>query len=291
MYLFFYLEMNNLLIEIIKNISSEIDISRFLVIGNAFEKRSLFLYKHGEQKPYALLKIPGSTEGERRCKIEYDGLIYLNNHKIPTVISSEPLGVFKFKGINCYMQQILKSKSMLFILPKYYKRIKEKYFFKITDHLIQIYITTKKKNINNKSYSHCFKHGDCWIGNLGVRNDDLVLYDLEFSSQHGYPLYDLLHFGIYYLIISKNIGLIGKEIITEQYNRNDERRKFNITKEIIMETLIGPSQLSEIMKKCIYRYISKCNISMDDTIQLIKNYIEIDRKFIETEKNWERTIF
>lgn len=271
-------------------IGQKFDRARYLLVGNAFQKRTLFLYEDNHREPSLVVKIPGSEEGDARCVIEYQGLEYLSRQNIPRIISSKPVRIIKYNGTNCYIQTTVYGKPMLSLLSLYTRSLNEKYFHRITDHLIEIYNNTKQIMVGGRSFCKCFQHGDFWIGNLGLSSDSIVLYDLEFSTEKGIPLFDLLHFGLYFKIVSDNIGRVGEEIVRGDYNRKNEKRNFFPTHDTVANMLAKPNRLSKIMKLCIKKYLYYAHIDEPDGIYLIKDYIENDRGIIGMGKDWEKHI-
>jgi len=55
-----------------------IDYKKYLLIGNAFDKKALFLYKRKDNHPSILVRIPINIRAEKLCENEYNNLLYLN---------------------------------------------------------------------------------------------------------------------------------------------------------------------------------------------------------------------
>lgn len=282
----------NRLIQTVKNtlLNTDIDCNRYILISNAFEKRSLYVYKENECMPSFIVKIPGTEEGEKKCGNEFKGITYITEKKIKGIISAAPLGIFEFDSRRCYIQSALFSKPMLACLSPFRSKLKSTYFKSVAKHLVQIYLNTKHYEIEGKSYCNCLMHGDFWIGNLGLLDNDLVLYDLEFFNESGLPLYDLIHFGLYYYMAQKNSRKIGRIVSNDQYSKADEKRDYKPQEEDIYNLLLKDNGLSTIMRRCILYYIEHSGISYSDACDLIKSYVEEDRGIEGLDPHWEGKI-
>ena len=123
----------------------------------------------------------------------------------------------------------------------------------------------------------CYQHGDFWVGNLAQNGNVIILRDLEFSTDIVQPLYDLLHFGMYYHRIVRNIGKVGRSIMIPRTGGNQDQRVFELSPYDVETVLVAPGLFSKIMKECIKRYMKLCDININDVLQLIRNYIKVDR--------------
>ncbi len=284
------------MIDIIQKVENRLSISinykKYLLIGNAFDKKTLFLYKNGVKRPYLVVRIPNSLEAEQRCKNEYNNLLYINNTNISNVIASKPLGVISYGGYKCYLQQTLFSKQMQKSLRTILKIPRKSDFNVVVRHLSTIYKETKDKNtLKDKTYSYCFQHGDFWIGNLGFINKSLVLYDLEFANKEGYPLYDLLHFALHYHVVLNNIGKLGKNIRDGSHTKKVDNRVFESIEKSFITHLNEGGRFTRLLKNAINSYTTLCKIEEKDTKLLIKNYFEKYRKIKDFNNNWENEVF
>ena len=260
-------------------IGKKLDDDRFLVVGNAFGKRSMFLYDiHGE-RPHYIIKMPGNIEGMERCKIEYEALEYLKTEKLPNIEHAVPIGKVNYHGIECFIQTTVYGKPMLGKLRLFRKTPNEGQFRFVTDHLIAIYNSTRHlSRQKDRSYSSCFQHGDFWLGNLARSGNSLILHDLEFATTTGQPLYDLLHFGMYHHRVVQNIGKVGRSITGNRGQSDKDQRVFELSSYDVEAVLEASGPFSKIMKECVLRYLRSCNIDRNDGLQLIRDYIKDDRK-------------
>ena len=284
--------MNEILQIVSRIVDEEIDFYRFLIVGNSFGKRSVFLYANGKEKPLYVVKIPANMEGQERCFVEYKALSFLSQKPTPNVLHAIPVGQFKYKGFDCFIQTAIYGQLMLNDLPLLRKTPNVNQFYFVTDHLIAIYRHTRQPVPHKaSSYSLCFQHGDLWIGNLGYDQNNIVLYDLEFSKTNGKPLYDLIYFGIYYHRVVSNIGKVGRQIVIGHSGEQVDRRVFKLTPSDIKSVLVEPSPYSKIMKDCLRQYIKSCDIQEGDAVQLIYDYIVEEQQIQDLPKNWYRHIF
>jgi|LGVF01.1.fsa_nt_gb hypothetical protein len=268
-----------------------IDASRYLLVGNAFGKRSIFLYKPQAQCPFVIAKIPGTKEGQMRCENEYRCMEYLNQKKIAKTRCAKALGIVEHKGQKCYLQETLFSKPLYSMLPLLTRIPMARYFRWGTERFIGIYQHSREpENIKGKSYARCYQHGDAWPGNLGRDGDAIVLYDLEFGSLRGKPLFDLLHFGLYYQVAMGNTGMVGREVVSGNYDRGQEKRNFQPSAATVEMAFLGEGRLAKIMRRCIHDYINTCQISREDARALIYEYISDDRGITDIVTGWDAMI-
>jgi len=277
--------LKNLIESISDSLNVDLSLSNYLVIGSAFGKKTILLFRENERTPYLVVKIPEDEEGGVRCKMEYDGLGKLSLLSLKNVICSHQVGIIKHNEYTCYVQTYEASSLLLNKLNLITNSPNEEVFLYVTEQLVDIYKTSL---VGNKqpgvSYYRCFQHGDFWMGNLGVRKNKLVLYDLEFSSNMGLPLYDLIHFGLYYCRVADNVGKVGIKLFGKKAVK--ENRKFNLTSVDVACCLLGDSELANVMRKCIKLYVDKCGISRQDARKLIVDYIEFDRGIQGLNSGW-----
>jgi hypothetical protein len=284
------------MINIIKKIENQLEIpihhDKYLLIGNAFNKKSLFLYEKGTNLPDIVVRIPNNARAEKMCANEYNQLLYLNNIKMNTILCPSPMGIITHKGLNIFIQKTIYSSQMQNNLKTITKTPRASDFETVVKFLTIIYKKTKYAEIvNNKTFSHCFQHGDFWIGNLGIYDNSLVLYDLEYAVRNGYPLYDLLHFGLYYYVALNNVGKLGKNIRKGAYTKQDDERIFQSAENQFITRLIEGGNFTKIIKNAINEYITQCGINKKDAMYLIKTYFENDRKIIGLNNNWEKEVY
>ena len=65
--------MNDLISMLSGALGADLDTTRYLHVGNAFGKRSLFLYRPQDKRPFVVVRIPHTDEGIRRCEAELAG--------------------------------------------------------------------------------------------------------------------------------------------------------------------------------------------------------------------------
>lgn len=284
--------MKRLLAAVGESLNKNIDSSRYLFIGAAFGKLSVFVYEINGKKPIALVKIPGNEEGDVQCANEYRCMDFLHRKRIPGIQSARPLGIIDNKDQKLYLYEALYSRPLYFMLPLLTHAPKKIYFQRVTQMLIGIYYHTRQsKNLLGKSYANCFKHGDLWAGNLGMKGDDMVLYDLEFGCLEGQPLFDLLHFCLYYQVVMNNIGAVGSNVVTGKYNRDLEKRVFKPTEKTVAAAFMRNNRLSLIARQCIREYIKSCHFDTKDARALIYKYFHDDRGLTDLKENFEEKIY
>ncbi len=283
--------MNDLIQAVGDFLGKEVDPRNYLLVGAAFGKHSVFIYEKNARRPFAVVKIPGNEEGEEHCANEFKCVTYLNETRPPGIRAPEALGAFDHEGGDVYVYKTLFSKPLYCMIPLLTRRHKKRYFHLVTEHLIKMYDHSRRAvNVEGKSYALCFKHGDLWAGNLGVKGGDLVLYDLEFGRLSGKPLADFLHFGLYYQVVVNNIGAVGGEIVKGSYERGKEKRIFKPTAETIRSAFMAKNRLSGIMRGCIRRYTRACRINARDARDLIFDYFYLDRGVNTLEKTFAEKI-
>ncbi len=283
--------MKSLLADIENVAEFPLDPSRYLLVGNARWKRSVFLYRAEGRQPAILAKMPGNDVARRQCETEYRALSYLAEQSIPNALAPRPLGTFSHGGQPCYLQEVLVSKQMLSSLPLFSRRPRVRDFRRVTRHLIDIYRSTSHAEAHEaKSYALCFQHGDFWIGNLGLLGKSLALYDFEYATRNGMPLFDLLQFGLYYRVALGNVGTVGHEVVRGTYTREAEKRVFAPSVADVETVLIQRGPFAKLMRICIAEYVAACGISRQDAAVLIRAYIEDDRGISGLRKGWEQGV-
>lgn len=284
--------MKHLLASVGEKLNKTIDPSRYLLIGAAFGKFSVFVYEENGKRPFAVVKTPGNEEGDTQCANEYLCMEYLHRKKISGIQSARPFGIIENDDQKCYLYGTLFSKPLYSMLPLLTRVPKKKYFQRVTRMLIRMYHHTRQsENIQGKSYALCFKHGDLWAGNLGMKGGDMVLYDLEFGCLEGKPLFDLLHFCLYYQVVVNNIGSVGGDVVTGNYDRDLEKRVFKPSAETVRGAFMMNNRLSLITRQCIRDYARSCQLSTEDVCALIFEYFHDDRGVTGLESNFEEKLF
>lgn len=282
--------MRNLIKRFEEILNVELDQSQYLLAGNAFGKKSLFLYKRNTSTPYIVVRIPYSSQGDKQCLREFRMLEFLEKQKIPGIIAPKGFSVYTLSGKTYYFHEVLPFESMLGNISLIRKAPPVEYFKIATSALITIYNKVKSTSkFEEGSFYRCFQHGDFWLGNIGFSNGEMALLDLEFSDQNGYPLFDLLHFGLYYLIVKGNIGKVGHKVLNDHHEV--DQRIFNPVADTVINLLVKDNSLSVLMRSCILRYLKECSISRNDGLMLIKQYFENDRGIVGLDENWEKQIF
>lgn len=270
--------MKNFINKIEDFLKCSIDSTRYLLVGNAFGKRTIFLYKHNSSRPFVIAKIPGNEKAEFRCEVERKSSEFLNKIRIPNIRAINSIGILKYDQYKCYLYEACYSKSLYNMIPLVSKIPKVKYFKWVTSRLIDIYHCTREpENMHERSYGRCYQHGDAWLGNMGRMGNNLILYDLEFSQRNGTPLFDLLHFGLYYQVVIENIGKIKSRIISGEYSRDNERRIFSASVKNLEKAFLDDNRTSKTMRNCIHDYLKSCNIASEDAQFLVWQYFSVDR--------------
>jgi hypothetical protein len=273
-----------------RQLGTRLDEDRYLHVGNAFGKRSIFVYRPRDRMPFLVVRMPHNPEGIERCRIEQASQVFLARERIPGIQSTKSLGVVEYAGQQCYIQQAMHTRSLMLELPILTKRAPVRCFRDITQCLVAVYQHTKGEvPEEGKSYFQCYKHGDFWIGNLGRAGKEIAMYDLEFSDIHGQPLYDLLHFGLYYEVVMQNIGKVSRRVVLGDQSGVNDVRTFMPTTDTVSSVLLD-SDLGLLMRSCIRTYLDQCNIGVNDGCELIKKYIETDRGITGLPNGWELDI-
>lgn len=261
-------------------VGTSLDAERYLIFGNAFQKRILFLYEVGASEPAYVVRIPLGDEGRQQCKREYRNLHVLSQLGLPNVDFPRPVGTFQLMGRPCFMQTALYARPLMNMLPmSRWSRLGQREFYWLTDCLISIYQAGLSKHSKlGKSYYPCFQHGDFWAGNLGRRDNTLAMYDLEFGNASGWPLYDLLHFGLYFRVVMSNVGKVHLKRVRGKGRAMADDRKTTADSKTVEQAFLDQSPLAQVMRRCIRRYATGCSIDEVDVLGLVWRFFSYDRK-------------
>lgn len=265
----------------------DLDLDKYLLAGSAFGKKSLFIYKLDSAIPDFVVRIPENNSSEEKCLNEFNCLKYITDLDIPDIICPEAIAAFNDGSRKFYVHKIVRFKSLLSGISLILKTPPQRFFNIVTEVLVKLYLATKNDDNSLLGVPACFQHGDFWVGNIGIWKKCIVLMDLEFSDPSGIPLYDLLHFGLYFKVVNANIGKVS--------NVNDkslsDKRIFAPDVTSVLDLLCSDDKLSRIMKKSIIQYLEQCSIDKNVGLDLIKNYFEKDRGINGLPPNWEQKIF
>ena len=272
-----------------QSLGFKLDRDRFILAGNAFDKFSFFLYRPGQPNPACIAKTARTARGTNRCAIEYDVISRLGNIDITCARFPKPLGIIDADSQTFYLQEYAIGELLLGQIPLYRKRFRREHFLTATRLLADLYFETKEAAAaENRSYSRCFQHRDFWIGNIATADSGLILYDLEFSEISGLPLYDLLHFGIYYFRVLSNIGSY------RLHGRSGAGGAGSVDDRVIelqgadVKTVFGSrNRFSKRMYQSIFDYTDKCFISDDDALELVLSFIGNDRDVVNLGEQWK----
>lgn len=269
----------------------DLDTSRYLVVGNARWKRSVFLYEQGRAEPTVVAKMPANEVAQQQCDREYSGLKSFAKYSIQDVIAPRPKGEMVFGGFKCYFQQVIISDQWLGRLLRSRRRPRRKDFLAAAAYLTRVYESTRFPNVDDgRSFARCFQHGDFWMGNLGQKGSSLVIYDFEYSRHDGLPLFDLLQFALYFRVALKNIGKVGTEIARGSYDRKEEKREFNPSVEDVAVMFVEPGPFRETVAASIQSYCARCGINREDSAMLLREYIEQNRGISGLAPGWENKV-
>ena len=250
----------------------EFDPNRFLVVGNARQKLSVFLFDNTGRNPVVVARIPGHPYTEKQCRTEHESFRLFARQNVPGILVPEPLGEVKYKEYTCFFQGVITSRQWQSRIPNWRAYPRKADFIRATEYLIRMCNSTRMET--EAGETRCFEHGDFWMGNLGQKGSSLVLYDLEYANAEGQPLYDLFHFCLYYRVALRNRNLVGREVTSGTYNREDEKRVFSVTREDIHTVFIDPGPFRVLVSECIKRYGEACTIDSKDAADRLKQYVE-----------------
>lgn len=270
----------------------QLDNQRYFLVGNAFSKFSVFLFKEGSRQPAVIAKMACNEAALQKCQNEYSVLKFLHNSPISNIRAAEPMGILKTADQLFFLQGYVESRLLVDDLPLYRRAFLKRQFSIAVDRLSEIYNSTKEPlSISGRSYSRCFQHGDFWLGNLGVLPKQLVLYDLEFSRILGTPLYDLLHFGIYYFRVLSNIGTYQVfEPSNSPGNKSTDRRTLALQPNDIHTVFGSENVYSQVMYAAIFAYVENCKIDHADALDLLLKFVGQDRHVEGLSENWESDV-
>lgn len=275
-----------------KKLGCQLDHKRYLLVGNAFNKFSVFLYKQDDQRPVCIAKVACNDAALQKCNNEYSILRFLIDSPITSIRAAEPLGTLQTADRLVFLQDYVESRLLIGDLPLFGRAFRQRHFAIAVDRLSDIYRSTREPHsIAGRSYSRCFQHGDFWLGNLGILPGQLALYDLEFSQVLGTPLYDLLHFGIYYYRVLSNIGTYHViRPATGPSNQPTDRRTLTLQSNDIRAVFGSQNRYSKVMYAAIFAYILNCQIDHKDALDLLLKFIGQDRRVDGLSENWEFSI-
>jgi hypothetical protein len=248
------------------------DMDRVLVVGNSQRKRSVFLYGLSGLEPTVVARLPFNPYVAERCRAEHDVFHQFAKFGVPDVIVPKALGEMEFGQNPCFFQEVVVSKQWQGRTPNRGSRPRKIDFQRATDYLIAIFRSTHWDG--DDGTVRCFQHGDFWMGNLGQKGSSLVLYDLEYGTGNGTPLYDLFHFCLYYQVALRNRGLVGMEVAGGTYSRGEEKRTFSVTPEDVHTVFIDRGPFRDLAGACIKRYCEGCMISAEKAAESLKYFVE-----------------
>lgn len=255
-----------------ESLERELDTARYLVVGNAFWKRSIFLYDRSHPDPVVLARMPGHPDTEAQCYDEQEGFRKFARLKVPSVVVPEVYGEMPYAGYRCFFQEVVRSRQWQVHIPIRGKYPRKQDFLQAAAYQIDIH--NASRFVDEQGAVRCFQHGDFWIGNLGQLDRKLVLYDLEYAKPGGLPLYDLFHFCLYYCVALRNRGLVGSELAKGTYARTEEKRDFNVDRADVRTVFITPGPYRDLVEECIRQYCLNCGIAAPDAAALLKQYVE-----------------
>jgi len=257
------------------HIDGDLSKNRYLLLGNAFNKFSVILYQQNSAKPSYVAKVAMTDKSRQRCNDEFLALKKLESTKIPLISAARPISKFQLERHFVYLQSFVDHELMLDELPLYFPRFVRRHFDVATRALVNIYRETNFTDQKNE-ISQCFQHGDFWLGNIAYHDEALHLLDLEFAKEDGYPLFDLLHFGIYYYRVIQNIGKY-KRLRPGQENHATDQREIRLQTEDVSTVFCCKSRYSRELYRSIHRYTDDCGLSDQQSLKLIETFLASDR--------------
>jgi hypothetical protein len=266
--------MTELIDKVSRFLGVDLDPARYLHIATSSGKHTEFFYRMGQSLPCIVGRVPFNSKGLTSCDTELAAQIHLRAKAVSGITVPESLGVLQHHGTSHYLQEAIVSRPMMDDMSLIRRRLPESLFRNVTRTLIGLYRQTRESSfIEGKGYARCFEHGDFWVLNLGYVGERLVLYDLEFSDVRGLPLHDLLHFGLHYAVVMRNLG-------------KENHRVTSPTSESVQEAFIE-SPLADLMRECIETYLRGCEITGEEARELMKEYIEGDQEVSGLAVRWE----
>lgn len=261
----------------------DLDRNRYSLLCSAHGKRGLFVFKPGETAPHALLKSADTAGARERCATDYAALEFCAPLHIDGVRVPKPLGQLEHEGTLYHAQEAVRSGSMNRALAS---RPSQSLFSWVTTRLIALHQATRSED-----GAQCLFHGDCWTGNLGRLENHLVLYDFECARPQGKPLFDLIHFCLFYAVAMRNAGKVGLEVLFGKYRRDRDSREFLATRETAHHALIDDNPLSKIAHSSIGAYLDGTGIGPESACELLREYVEVRREIEGLPDGWaERVI-
>ncbi|MFP6582858.1 MAG: hypothetical protein VCD00_09920 [Candidatus Hydrogenedentota bacterium] len=278
-----------------ETLDRELDQQRFLLVGNAQRKRTAFLYEPNATAPSIIVRIPGHWDTVSNCQAEHEGLREFARLDINGMLAPEALGTCTLGDTQCFLQRFLPSSQWMGSLPNQRKIPVADHISKATSHLIDLFHASKRTSPDDPiCNAHCFQHRDFWLGNLGWQGRTLVLYDFEYARPDGYPLFDLLHFVLYYRVALRNRKLVRQNVAGGEYQRDKEERNFALTTEDINTVLVASTSYRNMVCDAIARYCGACGIDSDTAGRLvfdfIENQVENSRGLKGMSANWAQPI-
>ncbi len=267
-------------------IGQSISPNRFLIMGSAFNKISALLYGPASANPILVAKIPVGDEGRLRCQTEHNGLTFLQQNPVEAVAIAVPIGIIHHGDNPVFLQSYQPARLMLRNIPTFRQTFRESHFSTAANILGNIYQASITAPMEVSG--HCFQHGDFWPGNIGKNGGDYVLYDLEFSDSVGQPLFDLLHFGLYYYRVLSNVGKLNPEAYPRlRSNESDkDMRQFELLASDVVTVMCDSNKFSNTMHAAIRQYAEKCQLDEQMIGSLARSYVEEDRNIAGLPNNW-----
>lgn len=279
--------------EVSRITSAQIDKDRYLIINNKYGKRAVFLYAGGARKPSFIVRMAREEFGIKQCEREFNNLKGLETLNLNKIEFPHPVQEFSVGGRACFLQTAVYASSLMSMIPlSRFGRLKQRDFYWITEALVCLYRTSRTEvAANGEPGVRCFQHGDFWVGNLGRKDDSLLLYDLEFGNPKGWPLQDLLHFGLIARVVMNNVGKMKLGITRGSDKGLSDNRTIEPDADAVCGAFLGSSPLARTMRECIRRYLAACNIARDDAIRLAWSYFKDDRQIVFSDPDCVERIF
>lgn len=272
----------------------DLDPARFLVVDAARLKRTVFLYAPVSATPIAVVRMPVHWDTVKRCVAEHEGLQAFATLNLSAIQAPKPLTPFTWGEFECYTQQFISGRPWLLDLPVRDSLPKRSHVDTAVDLLIELHNASVSSEADEVSNTRCFQHRDFFLGNIGWRDKTAVLYDFEYARPKGYPLYDLLHFLLYYRIALRNRGLMRQNVAKGEYDAQQEERHFHLTAEDIQHTMVLPGGYRDVVARAVARYCIGCEIALDEAERLIvhsvEQAVENGRGVAGLSSDWQRAL-
>lgn len=271
-------------------VGTRLDRARALLVGNARQKRSVFLFPAGSAEPAFVAKVPGNPQAQEQCDVEEAGLRTMKRLPLTRMLSPPPLGTVSWDGFRCHVQGSIRSRQLMGELPVHRRHLRRAHLRRAVEALTELYLASRHATVIGTSYARCVQHGDFWLGNLGRTRTQTVAYDLEYCTEDGLPLFDLCHFVLYYSVALRNVGRVGPRLLKGDYSRETDERSFHPTAEDVRRLFVDEGPVRSLVREHLAVYCEAADITRPDGRELVRRFIEVDRGIVGLPPGWESDV-